>query len=98
MEIELRSGKYIGNGTTQDILFSTNWKKLTIVSTDRKYIMTYFKDNESKTIGQAAIGNGGTYKQLEAVEGGVTIRLDGFTVGNHISINETGTEYFWSVV
>jgi len=97
VELGMRSGKYIGNGTTQNIEFSTNWRNLQIISADRKYVMLFFKDNSGLTTGQAAIGSGGTYKQLTITEGGITEIMGGFSVGDHISINENGIEYFWSV-
>jgi hypothetical protein len=95
--IGLTSGKYVGNGSSQDIVFSSHWKNLTIMDANRKYIMTFFKNNSGQTIGQAAIGSGGSFKQLTIVEGGITELPSGFQVGSHVSINELDTEYFWSV-
>jgi len=92
-----KSGQYTGNGTSQDILFNNEWRALEIVSADRKYIMKFFKGDNTDTIGSAAIGSGGSYKQLSIVSGGVTELEQGFSIGDHISINENGTEYFWSV-
>ena len=97
MEVGKTSGKYVGNGTSQDILFATNWKKLSIISADRKYLMTYFKDNSGLTIGQAAIGSGGSFRLLTIESGGITELDNGFSVGSHISINEDTKEFFWSV-
>jgi hypothetical protein len=97
LTIGLTSGKYVGNGSSQDIVFSSQWTKITIMDASRKYIMTFFKNNSEQTIGQAAIGSGGSFKQLTIVEGGITELTTGFRVGSHISINELNTEYFWSV-
>jgi hypothetical protein len=97
-ELDTTSGKYIGNGTSKDIRITKPWNRLTITSGDRKYIMSFFKDNSGKTIGQAAIGSGGAFKQLEIVDGGITMTETGFNIGNHISINQIDIEYYWTVI
>ena len=97
IEIGVKSGRYVGNGSEQTIEVQADWRQLQIVSADRRYVMYFFKDNGGNTQGQAAIGSGGTFKQLEILEGGISEHDLGFSVGNHVSVNESGTEYFWSV-
>jgi len=91
-------GRYTGNGTEQTIYIYHDWKQLTIIRRDRKFIIYYFRSDDGVTIGQVAVGENETYRRFIVAEGGIS-NGDGnnFNVGDHISVNQEGHVYFWKV-
>lgn len=93
-----KSGKYTGNGTSQQKILHTNqFNVIRITRADRIYVVTCMRD-DGITAGMVAIGTQENYRTITITSGGISFVEGGFAVGNHASVNEAGKVYYWEVI
>lgn len=94
----ITSGKYMGNGSSMTIECGFEPARVKVYRIDNSYIIRHFKGLENSFgMGRVASGTNMSMRGITINVGGIEINESGFSVGNNISVNEGGVEYFWEV-